>query len=531
MIFETPEHLRSALVRAGVGRASTADDVRVDQPPDEPPAIPVITETEGGWDVGGTVYAERREALAFVEASEDFAAGVARKQPEKITQLAEYRWIDGAAAESMSTPNGSRVTETDIDEMIVNLATEATPAPIDGAGISEVHEFAYNSGARAAGRIFGAAKVVDAQKRAHLFLRVRLLPDVDAQVEAGEMLYGSVCFIPGATHRYTKAPIGARLQSYALTNTPFTDALEPHAARSVSQHMNDPQERIAITRSYRIMKPKTARSELAPSASAPVAAPATPAAAPLVVAAAVPPVAAFEPDARAEGEPTPDAVAAEAYAADVVAELQRLMDMPNASPAALLEALKGAADGALSAEAPEEENAGEGGAPVAAAVPAAGAPATPAEGTRALETRAQVMGLRAQVTELSAKLAEHESASKRAAYEKHLDASLVAVRRGLPPAQRKELLDMAMQHPGDGKRVIDFAVRGVNTPPVGTVTAPSTEVVTRSSTATFNTKKELLDAVRAEVRAQEPMLDEKALRAKTYAVAKSRNAALLAGRD
>ena len=68
----------------------------------------VITETEGGWDVGGTVFAERREALAFVEASEDFAAGVARKQPEKITQLAEYRWIDGAAAESMSTPNGSR---------------------------------------------------------------------------------------------------------------------------------------------------------------------------------------------------------------------------------------------------------------------------------------------------------------------------------------------------------------------------------------------------------------------------------------
>lgn len=198
---------------------------RADAPAEAPPSVdlpyPVIDRAT-----------DMREALGALMADPGFVEAVERKRA--IEGLAEPRWFDAAAVEDTpSAFDGSQLTERKIDEIVRNLAAEKTAVPIDGGGVSQVHETTWNTAAKAAGWVYAAAKSIDADGRAHLWLYGALLPEVDAAVESKSLQFGSIAWVDDAEHRYTGDPIGAVLQSYALTNTPFIDGLEPHASRAI----------------------------------------------------------------------------------------------------------------------------------------------------------------------------------------------------------------------------------------------------------------------------------------------------------
>ena len=173
-----------------------------------------------------------RAALSDLMGDPGFVEAVERKRA--IEGLAEPRWFDAAAVEeSPSAFDGSQLTERKIDEIVRNLASEKTAVPIDGGGVSQVHETTWNTAAKAAGWVYAAAKSIDADGRAHLWLYGALLPEVDEAVEGKSLQFGSIAWCDDTEHRYTGEPIGAALQSYALTNTPFIDGLEPHASRQL----------------------------------------------------------------------------------------------------------------------------------------------------------------------------------------------------------------------------------------------------------------------------------------------------------
>lgn len=520
MLFDSPETLARA-VRLERGRAPAAaapplhEDVRTrlidalvtiargidgraDAPPESPPDIPPITEQDDGWVFGGEVYAERRDALAAVVTHADFVAGVARKRPEAIDGLADFRWVDAAAVESKaSASDGSQVTDEAIDAMVRNVAGEATPPLVDGAGVSEVHESAWNSAAKAAGWVFGAVKVVPKDGRAHLWLYVRLLPDVDAQLEAKQLLYGSICFWPEDTHRYSGEPIGARLISYALTNTPFIDGLEPHAARS-QQHTGP--RRVVVSRSQTLMTQPTPRGD-----------------------AATPPSNAASADAAPRAVEGLEGPALEAAFADILGQLRRITGMADGTPASFIEMLSQIADGALKAKGEEQEeepNAGPGGQPEG--------DEEKRERARAVLLEAELMGLRSRVAELEGEIESRSQDDVRAGYERHLGARLTACGRKLPDAERAKILDTAMRFPGDGREVINLAVRAANVPPQG-VTMSGAKPQSRAAEPgdTALSQAEAMELCLAEVREKNPGMRTKDQRAKAYSLFKERYPALL----
>jgi hypothetical protein len=463
-------------------------------------------------DVSGAEYDDRADALDAVTETEWFRDAFARKH--KPSDLAEPRWFDAAAEEDMpSYRDGSQVAEHMIDDMVRNLAAERTPITIDGGGVSEVHSSVYDSGVPAAGYGYVGVKLIDEDGRAHLYLYGACLPEVDQRIDKKQMQWGSIAFVADDTHRYSAdgepVAIGARLISYALTNQPFIDGLEPHASRSKA----DPSgRRFAITRSRKTMATKKpVRSNEVP--------PTQPAATDVRDAApAVAPVA----DQRAEDMPGEDAGAA-AFANDVTAELRRIMGMgEDVSPAALLEALKAMADGVMAGEEPVDENAAEGGQPVAASA---------AEGTRSAEIRAEAIGLRSRVADLESEIGKYREAAKRVELERHLDGQCAVIKRALPPAQRTELLDMAMQHGGDAKRLLDITVRALNVPPQGVALGQAPAPLTAGASGGGASKRDFLAAIREELKKSEPGLSRDALRTRTYAVAKQRNPALIASDD
>lgn len=253
--YATVGDLRDAVRgRAGV---SVRSFVRAVDDGEALPESPTIEARDGAYIViegeTETSFDTRAEALGHIQDSAWFADAVSRKSPESdaYTGLAEPRWFDAAAAEDLpSATDGSQVTDASIDEMVRNLAAEKTAIPIDGGNISEVHESVWNTAARAAGWAFAAVSIRDEAGQAHIWLYARALPEVDQQIDAGELLFGSIAFVPEATHRYTDEAIGARLISYALTNRPFIEGLEPHAARS---HQLPGRPAVAVSRSHEVM--------------------------------------------------------------------------------------------------------------------------------------------------------------------------------------------------------------------------------------------------------------------------------------
>ena len=534
LAFATPEDLRAYVTQRRAPLALVPPRTREDAPPEDDGSedveenAPVITYVDDAWELDGTSYATKAEALTAAAKTEWFLAAVGRKAT--IEGLAEPRWFDAAAVEDLpSAYDGSQVGEAGIDAMLRNLAGEGTAIPVDGGNVSEVHESVWNTAARAAGWIYAGVKLLDEKGRAHLYLYGALLPEVDEQLDAKHLLYGSIAFIENAEHRYTGEPIGARLLSYALTNAPFIDGLTPHAARSAP----GAGRLVLVTRSRKNMTtPKKTRSNT-PAQRGPMgdalknlarvcgikdaegmndgelAWAIYDAASALAQGAKAETLAGLAEQLAAAAGGTPDAEGApkslraveglegdalESFAADVVKELRRATGKADADPAALLEALRAVGDGALGTKDADQENAGEGG--------VAGDDAARA---RADVQRAENMNLRARVTELEALVAEHGKTAKRAAFEQHIDAQLALVKRQFSTAQRTELLDMAMQHPGDGKRLIDIAIRGMNTPPQGIVTAPGPTAIAPAA-GEPTTEREALDAAKAEVLKSQPDL-------------------------
>lgn len=260
--FSTPEELRDFVRR----RAGDDDETGAELPTHayelgDDVVVPKIAPAETGWTltIGDAVTAHdtRAEAFAALDASDWMTDVAGRKHADAAaySALAPYRWLDSTSTEDLpSSIDGSQIREAMIGEMARNLARAKTAIQIDGGGVSEVHESVWNSAAKAAGWIFAAVEVTDAEGRAHLWIRVRCLVDVDTQIDAGQLLFGSVAFISSDTDRYGDGEeIGARLISYALTNSPFVDGLEPHAPRARS---NQPGASIALTRSRKNMPEK-----------------------------------------------------------------------------------------------------------------------------------------------------------------------------------------------------------------------------------------------------------------------------------
>lgn len=245
-----------AIEAAKQERAQRQKAAGLEPPPHAPPTLTLEGED---WILvlGDEVLAadSRAEAFELVEASDWFADVTARKHVDKWDGLADGRWIDAASVEDMPlASDGSQIRAEMIDEMAANLASDGTPIQVDGGGISEVHESVWNTAAKAAGRGFAAVRVIGEDARPHLWLWVRLLPEVDDAVEQRQLSFGSIAFLEATADRYTGEPIGARLLSYALTNEPCVDHLEPHAPRETrSQRTAGAPETIVLTRSRRAL--------------------------------------------------------------------------------------------------------------------------------------------------------------------------------------------------------------------------------------------------------------------------------------
>ncbi|MDH3738514.1 MAG: hypothetical protein OER92_04915, partial [Alphaproteobacteria bacterium] len=141
----------------------------------------------------------------------------------KVGQLAGYPTEDG---------EGITVTEQMIDQMIENLHASPDPIPVDGAGVSEVHGTVDNTATEAAGWVFDARKEQGADGLAHMHLLLELRPDVMAKIKAGGFKFGSIAFVEDSIDRVSAKPTGAVLDSYAITNKPFVQGLQPHLVMS-----------------------------------------------------------------------------------------------------------------------------------------------------------------------------------------------------------------------------------------------------------------------------------------------------------
>lgn len=146
-------------------------------------------------------------------------------------------WLDATKAGDLRaypTPDGQGVviTEETIDQLVQNFGAVTDLIPIDGAGLTPVHGTVDDSGLPAIGWVVDAEKRLDANQVPHLWLQVQAVPEVQAMLDAKQVLYGSVAFDPAGVDHVTNAPIGAKLHSYALTNKPFRTGLQPHGLRA-----------------------------------------------------------------------------------------------------------------------------------------------------------------------------------------------------------------------------------------------------------------------------------------------------------
>jgi hypothetical protein len=529
-----------ALARA-VGRGSSAARAEDDASAFEPThATPSIALDGDEWTVrvdGETLTASDRDlAFALIEGSEWFRDCVAAKHPDKWHALAVGRWVDAASVEDIpAAHDGSQIKAEFIDQIIGNLTAARTAPPVDGGGISDPHETVYAPDAAAAGRVFAGVRVEGEDGRPHLWLWVRLDVKVDAEVDAQQWAFGSIAFVSSSEDRYTGQPIGARLISYALTNFPFVDALEPHQPRAErSQPRNRAGETLAVTRSRKNYMPNTTDSTVA--ARGPAADMLADLAAMLGISAedaagegamekmkeaiaALQKLAAEEADApAARAVMGLDGEALEMFTADVVTSLRDVFGQPDAEPAALLDMLKSSADafkGALGGAAPADD-AGEGGQRQADDA-----------GTAA---RAEVVGMRAQLDAMRTELAALRGRERSREINDHVDASFRAAKLSPPQGDdRKELLALCDGAGDDWKRIVTFALRSVNVPPAGTVLADESNAqpVAVNGGVGGSAEEEFdraIEVARAELKRENPSISKRELRAKSYEMARARTA-------
>lgn len=491
------------------------------------------------WVVSGpeerVAFDARADALSFVEQSQEFADSLERKHHDKWERLAPGRWLDAAALEDLPAHHdGSQVTVDAIDDMARNLASAATAPPIDGGGISEPHETVRAGDSKAAGRVFFGVRVDGEDERPHLWLWARLDETVDAEVDDQQWAHGSVAFIEQDSDRYTGEDIGARLVSYALTNFPFTETLEPHAPRARSlRNQPDAGTWLAFTRSRNPM-PRNDRKQAAEAIKTAARGPALDKLAELAAALgleleegqdswakimeavdALKKDAAAEAEAEAEPEAERSVVRAvaglegealELYVSDTLAALGDLFGQPDAEPAALLEMLRASLDafkGALGGNPPAEDAAMGG----------------QDESERAIATaaRAEVIGLRARFEQQGKQLAELVDEKRAREIADHIDASFRSAKLSPPQgADREELARLCRSAGADWQSVVKLALRSVNVPGAGLVTspnAPTRDVIAGRDSA--------VAAARADIAAKEPGLSRRELRARSYAVAKA----------
>jgi hypothetical protein len=500
---------------------------------------PSVHLTENGWELvpdwdarrdsfDANGFDTRDEAFAALEQTDWFREAVRRKQPEKLAgtngaRLASPRWFDAAAVEELPAATGGQVTETAIDEMVRNLAGVRKAPIIDGGGLGNVHASAHATDTEAAGYVYAGVKVVgddpDDPERAHLWLYGSLLPEVDERVDSGKIVYGSICFSESSNHPYTNECIGAVLISYALTNSPYIEGLEPHQPRS--RNVTGPSALI-YSRSTPIMPkrsqgPDTRGPEdhaTAPTLPAPAAgaAPGTPPA----------------PDgARAEGDTANDPAKLEQAIAMMVAEAERISGQSGLSPEQALDILRGLPE--IKSPGDPEKNAGPGGQDEARSSGGGQGRDQERSATRVAET----VALRAQLTKLDAEVKALRAVQTEREMQDHIEARYTAAKLPAPKGDdREELMGVCRDlHAAgkDWKRVVERSLRAVNVPPQGLATAPNEH--TRAAGVEPASQKEAIDLCKADLRARRPELDGKALRAEAYELVKQRYPHLVNGTE
>lgn len=568
--YAGPDALARAIGKKWARKAA-ADQVAADDAVDtaEKSPVPTIVQADDVWrltvDGAVTEHDTRAEAFAAVEASEWFAGTIARKHDDKWPKLAAGRWVDAASIEDLpAAHDGSQIVDAFIDDMIRNLDAASTAPPVDGGGVSEPHETVYNSDALAAGRVFAGVRVTGADGRPHLWLWVRLDATVDSEVEDQRWAFGSIAFWPDDVDRYSKEPIGARLVSYALTNFPFVDALEPHQPRAERSHTNRAGPWLALTRSRTTSmskqsaatksNDKTVRgiakdklAELARSlgiaekdlenywafsdavgaliqgakieqvteGGAAAAPPGDDAAA----GKAAPPAEGTVTPARAEDDAgKPDAAAAgaddaanEALLSDVVSALREVFGQPDADPAALLDMLKSSSDafkGALGGGDPAP-NAGEGG--------------QDAAGKSATAIHAELIGMRTQQKADREELSKLRAEVRARAIGDEIDAKFRSAKIAPPAGEdRAELVALCEKSGDEYPRVVALALRGVNRPPQGTVLDADKRTEPAVARDGETDQEAELAAATAEVMRTKPGLSNQEIYSQAYALMRSR---------
>jgi hypothetical protein len=452
------------------------------------------------------------EAFAALEETEWFQEAVRRKQPEKLgaggKRLAPPRWFDAAAVEELPATTGGQVTEAGIDEMVRNLAGVRKAPIIDGGGLGNVHHSAHATDTDAAGFVYAGVKVVgddaDDPERAHLWLYGSLLPEVDERVESGRMVYGSICFTESSNHPYTDECIGATLISYALTNSPYIEGLEPHQPRSRN---STGQPGLVYSRSTPVM----AKRSDGPDTSGPGQQNTAPNAAP-----------ASEPT-RAEGDSPPsDPAALEQAVAMMIAEAERISGQSGLTAEQALDILKGLPE--VKAPGDAEKNAGPGGQEEGRAADEAAPPPAPDSTERSAHARAEAVALRAQLSKLEGEVTALRAAQTEREMHDHIEARYAAAKLTSPKgADRDELMAVCRDLHAvgrDWKGLVERSLKAVNVPPRGVVTAPNEH--TRANGVEPTSPKEAITLCKAELKQKRPELDGKALRAEAYELVKQR---------
>jgi hypothetical protein len=523
------------------------------------------------------VYDSVFEALRAVEETAWFTDAVARKKPDELAgdgALAEGRWFDAARQEDLPAVQGGQITRESIDEMVRNLAGLARAPIVDGgmAG-SEPHGSLYSAtNTPASGFVLGGVRSVDEAGDWHLWLYARLVPEVDAAIDSRAFVYGSIGFLPDALHPYTGEEIGTRLISYALTSEPYQDGLMPHRARadlnerlreefillgaSLATHTNDDgahaHVRTTTLRRTQTM-PKNSPKIPAVQQRGPAAELLTSIAAllkvdlstmdqeamfalsdnlyALVAAAKVEDIVDGDTPPPAEGEgdrtqeppapatPAParaveglEGEALDAWGMDLLTLIRGIFEQPEATPEQALEMMGGAAEAfaaELSKEPPPADNAGEGG----------------QEQEEMRTAKAANIGLRSTVAAQESELVELRAFKRDGEIRAFIVKRYADAKRPAPAGEHlEELLDLC-RGSKDYEKLVNHALRTVNTPPAGVVT----NVDKRTPAQTGGEPASTRDAIarcEQELKDRGETLTSKQRRAKAYQMAKSRHADL-----
>lgn len=469
----------------------------------------VVANADGTFTAGADVYDTLREALdAALPLVATFEKPLYFRDAETGELNGEMRWLPACDVEGAPL-RGIRIDAEAIEEMAASLNANPRAIPINGGptppGLlpSQPHGDIVDSSTLANGRAQWGL-VVEQGATTELYLFSEVMPHIARELDVGRLAEGSVCFDWQTTEQTDAGPVprGVELISHAFTNDPAVKTLAPAnsvrggyrvhpltgALRAARHRGARPMAKITVRAGLTAIVNETAKK--AGKDAAAVRGPALDKLAqlcalvgvemddemsakewesPLSRAVCVVKDAAMEEKILEPAAPVASATArsrstrtlpgldqaqSDAWAMDILAQAQRLVGKPDATPAEVLDLMKAGADGALGGN-------GNGGDPTATDQQGQGDAGNMTANETQRAARAEMNGLKSSVQALEARVATQDkelagfrARELRAAVRDQITHAAIAAKRVVV---RGEGLDAAIE---DAAEIANPAARG-----------------------------------------------------------------------